>query len=394
MTEGTKGRRVVAAVLAAAMAAGCASGPSDAETAPTTVPTTASTAASSTIAATTAPTATSPPSTAETTTTTAPPPEPVTIAIAGDTSFTDGLDGADPLGQVAEVLTGYDYALVNLETAVADPGVGSPPVAKRFLFRSAPESLDLLVDAGVDGVTLGNNHVLDYGVDAVAQTLDELDARSLDRVGAGDDETEAYRPLVAEVGEWRVAIHSFSRVPCDWSAQGENLRPQVAWACPPFLERADREIEAAMADTDITIVNVHGGAEGELCPSDFMLDLYAHWADLGVDAIVSGHPHVVQGVAVIGDTPVALSTGNFAFPPARGITANSIIVELEIAPNGDDGASVGLSILPVRADGGVVRPANDAEHADILDQINRHSDGARVDADGRLVVDPAHDGAC
>lgn len=325
--------------------------------------------------------------------TTPPPPEPVTIAIAGDTSFTDGLHTADPLGQIADVLAGYDYAMVNLETAVADPGVGSPPVAKRFLFRSPPESLDLLVAAGVDGVTLGNNHVLDYGVDAVAQTLVELDSRGIDRVGAGNDEAEAYTPLIVEVGEWRVAIHSFSRVPCDWSAQGENLRPQVAWACPPFLERADAEIIEAMVDADVTIVNVHGGAEGELCPSDFMVDLYDHWAALGVDAVVSGHPHVVQGVRVIDDTSVALSTGNFAFPPARGLTANSIIVELTIS--GVPGAAdVELSILPVRADGGVVRPASEARHTEILEQINRHSSGARLDADGHLVVDPSHDGVC
>ncbi len=344
--------------------------------------------------------ATTEPATTEPPTTEPPQPRvPVVLGFAGDTTFTNGLDGRDPLSQIADQLSSYDLMTVNLETAVADPDVGRPPVAKRFLFKSPPSSLDLLVDAGVDAVTLGNNHALDFGHDAVVQTVDELDARGLLRVGAGTTEDEAYTPLVAEVGDWTVAIHSFSRVPCDWSASGENVRPEVAWACPPFLDRADQEILALLDEVDVTIVNVHGGEEGVLCPSGFMRELHEHWAALGVDVVVGGHPHVVQGVGGIdgpaGTTLVAYSTGNFAFPPASGITANSIVVELTVSePEFEADPVIEMSIWPVRADGGVMRPASEAQAEAILDQINRHSTGWRLDAAGRMESAPDQIGAC
>ena len=74
----------------------------------------------------------------------------------------------------------------------------------------------------------------------------ELGDDVADPLGGGIDEASAYAPLEVELGGWAVAIHSFSRVPCDWSWAGENVRPQVAWACDPFLELAD----AAIAEQD------------------------------------------------------------------------------------------------------------------------------------------------
>lgn len=279
--------------------------------------------------------------------------------------------------------------VVNLETAIADPEVGRPPVAKQFLFKSPPESLQLLLDAGVDVVGLANNHTLDFGADALEQTLDEIDAVGLHRVGAGVDQNDAYAPLVLDVGDWKVGIVSLSRVPCDWSASGENVRPQVAWACPPFIELADAMVEATATEADVTVVMVHGGEEGVLCPSGFMTDLEAHWAELGVDAVINGHPHVLQGITSIGDTMVAHSTGNFAFPSARGITANSAVFMLDVSEEG-----ITLRVEPVRAAGGVLTMPTDSQRAEILAQMNGVSSGWLFSDDG--VAEPAadHTGSC
>lgn len=279
--------------------------------------------------------------------------------------------------------------VVNLETAVADAGVGRPPVEKRFLFRSPPASLDLLVDAGVDVVALANNHTLDFGVEALAQTLDEIDARALRRVGAGLDEDSAYVPLIIDVGEWTVGLVSLSRVPCDWSASGNNVRPQVAWACPPLFDLAAAAAEQAMAQADVTVVMIHGGEEGVLCPSPFMVELEQTFAEMGVDAVINGHPHVLQGLTRHGDTWAAHSLGNFAFPPARGITGNSAIVQLTVSEEG-----VEMSVVPVRSDGGVLSPPSAAQRDDILGQMQRVSDGVTINADGSVVVDETVVGDC
>lgn len=314
---------------------------------------------------------------------------PIVLGFAGDTTFTNGLDERDPFGLVAGLISAPDLMVVNLETAVADVGVGRPPVDKRFLFRSPPASLDLLVNAGVDVVALANNHTLDFGADALAQTLDEIDARSLHRVGAGLDQTSAYEPLILDVGEWTVGLVSLSRVPCDWSASGENVRPQVAWACPPFFDLAEAAAREAMARSDVTIVMIHGGEEGVLCPSPFMVELEQAFAEMGVHAVINGHPHVLQGLTRHGETWIAHSLGNFAFPPARGITGNSAIVQLLVSEIG-----IEMSIVPIRSDGGVLSPPTETQREDIIGQMQRVSDGVTINGDGSVVADDASFGSC
>ncbi len=388
-------RRAGTLLLAGALlAAACGSGEVTFATTTTETPTTETPTTEPT---TTEAPPTSPPTTAPTTT--APPREQIVVGIAGDSTFTNGLETRDPFGAITELLEAPDLMIINLETAVADAGVGRPPVDKAFLFKSPPESLDLLVDAGIDGVTLGNNHTLDFGVPALEQTLDEIDARGLLRTGAGLDEAEAYTPLITEVGEWTIGIVSFSRVPCDWSASGENVREQVAWACPPFLDMADATVSEALDAADVVVVAVHGGAEGELCPSSFMTELEQRWADLGVHAVVNGHPHVLQGVTMrdgpAGRTLVAHSTGNFAFPPSRGITGNSAIIELVVSEQAAGAQpDVAMRVVPVRSDGGVLTVPTEAQRDAIIDQMNGVSNGAVVTADGSVVADPDQSGRC
>ncbi len=314
---------------------------------------------------------------------------PITLGFAGDTSFTNGLDSQDPFAAVGDLLSAPDLMVVNLETAIADPDVGSVFVAKDFLFRSPPESLELVVDAGIDAVVLANNHTLDFGPDAMAQTLREVDNAGLHRVGAGLTTEEAYTPLLVEVGDWTVGLVGLSRVPCDWSASGENTRPWVAWACPTLLDRADAMVSAAVDAADVVVVVVHGGAEGVLCPSDHMVELEQRWADLGADVVIDGHPHVLQGVTSWGETMVVHSTGNFAFPSARGITANSAVFLVEISEDG-----IGLRVEPVRADGGVLSIPTPAQRQAILDQINSVSSGWQLDGSGRAVHSPGVTGNC
>jgi hypothetical protein len=322
------------------------------------------------------------------TTTTSAPRAPIVLGFAGDTSFTHGNHQRDPLGAVAGLLSRPDLMVVNLETAIADEGVGRPD-DKQFVFRSPPASVDLLVEAGVDAVALANNHVLDYGPEAVAQTVRELDARGVHRAGAGVDEAEAYRPAIVPVGDWTVGLVSVSRVPCDWSASGVNVRPQVAWACPPFLDQVDASVAEARAAADVVVVMAHGGVERDLCPSPAMGELVSRLADLGVDLVVNSHPHVLQGVEQVGDALVIHSTGNFAFPSARGLTANSAVFLVEVSEQG-----LGLQVEPVLVPGGIAVPAEGGSRQAILDQITEHSFGWVVDADGSARPDPTAVGAC
>ncbi len=314
---------------------------------------------------------------------------PITLAFAGDTSFHNSLHLLDPLASAQRTLSLPDFTVVNLETAIAPPTVGLPPVSKEFLFRSNPESVDALTEAGIDAVTMANNHALDYGAEALQYGLGALREAGVHTIGAGTGPEEAYEPLVVPVGDWSIGIAAFSRVPCDWSWAGENIRPQVAWACPAFLDKADAVVAQLVDEVDLAVVMVHGGTEGQLCPDAVMTGLNRRWASAGVGLVVNSHPHVVQGVTSIDETIVIQSTGNFAFPPSSGLTANSAVFFATLSEQG-----LLVSVEPFVSEGGVLSDGSSVRRASILSQIDQYSSGWRVLSDGRAVQDPSHDGLC
>lgn len=334
----------------------------------------ASTAPAST---TTSTTTTSTTTTTTTTTTTLPP---ITIGFAGDTSFTHGLHGRDPLGDIAAALEKPDVMIVNLETTVAEPDVGRA-IQKRFTFKSPPVSGQLLFDAGVDVAALANNHALDFGPEAVARTIEILEAAGVATVGTGPDRNEAYSALRLEVEGWDLAILSFSRVPCDSPEPGESYIEEVAWACSDF-EKLTLDAVAAAANADFTIVMVHWGIQRNKCPADHQFDLAAKWVGAGADAVIGSHPHVLQGVERIEGAWVVHSTGNFAFPSARNESSYSAIFTMTITGDGEE-----LAATPIRIQQG--RPVvAQASRAGILEDLTRRSFGYTFDESGAVVATP------
>lgn len=325
------------------------------------------TAAPSTLVATT---------TTETTTTTTTLP-PITVGFAGDTSFTHGLDGRDPLGDVADELSTPDVMVLNLETTVAEADVGSA-IEKRFTFKSPPVTGRLLAEAGVDVAALANNHALDYGPAAVVRTIEILGEAGVATAGTGRSRDEAYEALRLDVSGWDLAILSFSRVPCDAPEPGESYIEEVAWACPQFDDLTIGAVAAA-ADADFTVVMVHWGIQREVCPAQHQRQLAASWIEAGADAIVGSHPHVLQGVEQIDGAWVVHSTGNFAFPSARNASSYSAMFVMTI------GAGVTkLEAIPIRIEKG--RPVLAiASREGILDDLTHRSFGYTFGEDGSAV---------
>jgi poly-gamma-glutamate synthesis protein (capsule biosynthesis protein) len=311
----------------------------------------------------------------------------ITLGFAGDTSFTHDLDERDPLGDITAELSAPDLMVVNLETTVAESDVGTR-VDKTYTFKSPPRSVDLLVDAGIDAVQLANNHTLDFQRPALLRTLELLDAGDVAYAGAGPDPDAAYAPRFLQVKDWTIGLVAFSRVPCDWSASGENTRPEVAWTCDPFVVDAMASVEAAAAASDLVVVMVHWGIERDHCPQSYQRDLAEAWAAIGADLVIGGHPHVLQGVERIGDTWLVNSTGNFAFPSAREASARSAMFEFTVTE--DD---VSLRAIPLRITGGRPHPATGDDAAAILQDLSRWSFGWDFDDDGVAMVTDA-ESAC
>jgi poly-gamma-glutamate synthesis protein (capsule biosynthesis protein) len=236
----------------------------------------------------------------------------VTLAFAGDVHFMDrtaGLlaDGASAFGPIADTLRSADVSMVNLETAVTDRGAPEP---KEFHFRAPATAFDAVKAAGVDLVTIANNHALDYGRVGLGDTLDNARKAEVPAIGAGSNATEAYAPWVTTVRGTTIAFVAVSQIhelESSWAAAAD--RSGVAMAGD--AARATEAVRAAKARADVVVVYVHWGREGSSCPTPEMKTFAARMAAAGATVVVGTHAHLLLGDGQLGKTYVAYGLGNF-----------------------------------------------------------------------------------
>jgi poly-gamma-glutamate synthesis protein (capsule biosynthesis protein) len=246
-----------------------------------------------------------------------PSPSPagdITLAFAGDVHFTERTAAllADPtsaFGPIASVLKGADVAMVNLETAVTDGGTPEP---KQYHFRAPSSAYDAVKAAGVDVVSIGNNHTLDYGQVGLADTLDNARKVGVPAVGAGRDAAEAYAPWVTTVRGTRIAYVAVSQVhELEWSWAARDDRAGIAMAVN--TARSVAAVRAARQMADVVVVYVHWGQEGNSCPTAEMKKFAASMAEAGADAVLGTHAHLLLGDGWLGNTYVGYGLGNFVW---------------------------------------------------------------------------------
>lgn len=258
--------------------------------------------------------------TAVPTTTTADPlgsGQPVTFAFGGDVAFESAnaerlaADPSSVMSLVAPALSEAELAVVNLETAVTEGGTAAP---KQFTFRAPPSAWSALDAAGVDVVSMANNHGLDFGVEGLEDSLDTAAAAGMPVVGIGRSEDEAFAPWRTTVNGQRIAVIGATQVLDDplieeWTATGD--RPGLASA--KRVDRLVEEVQRARVDADTVVVFLHWGVEQQDCPSGDQETLAATLVQAGADVVVGSHAHRVQGAGRLGEAFVAYGLGNFTF---------------------------------------------------------------------------------
>ena len=233
-------------------------------------------------------------------------------------------EGVDPFTKVEPGLSSANVAIVNLEMAITERG---EPYDKEFVFRAPGSAALTLAGAGIDVVSLANNHILDFGSEGLEDTISVLDEVGILRPGAGANNAEAYAPRVLVLdNEIRVAFVSASAIiPGGFSAGAE--RPGIAdakWAIPRVLAA----VRAAASGNDVVVVSIHWGVERATCPSQDQRDLAQQLIEAGANLILGHHPHVLQPIETFDRTVIAYSLGNFAWHPRYGITGDTGVLEI------------------------------------------------------------------
>lgn len=234
---------------------------------------------------------------------------PVSMLVAGDCILSREA-GDTPIGpDLTERVKSADLSLVNLEAPVTD---APPPLAKSGPHKhSAPQTAQVLAAAGFDGVTLANNHIMDYGPGGLSQTVQACEEADLDHVGAGDSTEAAFDPIVHRIQGRDISILNM----CEREfGEATDRSAGTAWL---GHRSADAHIEAASEYSDVVVVIVHGGTEYAPFPPPHLQDRFREVIDRGADLVVGHHPHVPQGWERYGDGLIVYSLGNFLFEQSK-----------------------------------------------------------------------------
>ena len=368
---------------------------------------------------------------------------PITMNFVGDIMMgrrfedSDGIistQGVEALFEPTIDLLGNaaDITVANLEIPLTNQGVPHP--TKGIVFRSAPENVSGLIYAGIDVVSLANNHILDYMETGMIQTMNILNEAGILHSGAGLNSYEAYSPAFKSVKGQTIAFLSTS----DRTGQYNNYQPFLhagenksgfAYMTPYYIKQ---QIQSVKDFSDIVVAEMHAGSEYSLSPgSDYdyidfperfenlktnpasqtgftinpktgrevddyswRLDRPQMWdrairhfaVDEGADLVIVHHPHIIQGVEVYNSKLIAHSLGNFIFDLNYPETYPSMILNINFNQNG----LVHSTILPLYIDDYLTKPANGELGNYILDYMAMKSKEldtyVHVDTDNQIAT--------
>lgn len=307
--------------------------------------------------------------------------EPVTLLFTGDVLLSDyvlnnynssGIDGVLSPDMLRE-LRNADITVINNEFPFSTQGTKAPD--KQFTFRVDPKYVSVLTDMGVDIAGLANNHVLDYGSDALQDTFATLDAADIDYMGAGDDLARASALITKEVSGKTFGFLAASRVIPVVSWDVQNASPGVFTTYDPTKLVA--AIEAARDSCDYLTVFVHWGIERDEYPQDYQVSMAKQYIDAGADLVIGSHPHVLQGITYYKDKPIFYSLGNFIFNQSIPKTA-----AVKVTIDGENEPV--FQLIAGTASNARTIACDDPEKTAVYDYLESISTGIAIDDEGIL----------
>lgn len=311
----------------------------------------------------------------------------VSLLFAGDVLLSNHvLQAYQKAGGISGVLDeGYrleigqaDFFMVNEEFPFSNRGVAAAD--KEYTFRLAPEWVSVLQEMRIDGVTLANNHALDFGQEALLDTCEVLDQAGILHTGAGANLAAAKEPVIIEKDGIRVGVIGTTRV-----------IPEAGWAAgnshPGMLSTYDAtvvlaEIKELRENCDVVVVMVHWGIERDEKPQEYQRTLGKQYIDAGADLVVGSHPHVLQGIEFYNGRPIVYSLGNFVFGSSIPQT-----MLLQVSLSADSG-QMSYRLLPGTSSAGYTRMLTDAgKLQEFYQYMERISFGVTFDEQGVIQID-------
>ena len=209
-----------------------------------------------------------------------------------------------------------DLRIINLETSVTSSN--DYWQGKGINYRMHPRNFPCLTAASIDGCTLANNHVLDWGNAGLKETLATLKQAHIKTAGAGANDKEAQAPALFEIpGKGRVILFSFgdvsSGVPYNWKASknkaGVNVLNNLS---KKTIRQIANQVNAVKGKNDIVVASIHwGGNWGYQIPGEHTHFAHGLIDEANVDVVHGHSSHHPKGIEVYRNKPIIYGCGDF-----------------------------------------------------------------------------------
>lgn len=225
-----------------------------------------------------------------------------------------------PKGIVRDMTKAADLAIANHESPIPDDWDFH---LHGYVFSGKPALTEIFTRAGIDWMSLANNHIKDYGTDGIADTRKNLDRYGVKYSGAGKDLDQARNYSILTVKGVRVAI-----IPCTAIAPSIFATPTSGGGMPCKNRYLVPDIREARTRADFVIVFPHWGVEYDRDPQIYQRNWVQKWRRAGADLVLGAHSHVAGAIEEVDGMPVFYSMGNFIFDQNwRTETMESFLLE-------------------------------------------------------------------
>lgn len=291
--------------------------------------------------------------------------QPVVLLFAGDVVLSRHIesqvgDRFDYVFDKWNEVGPYDVFMVNLEHPVTQ---ATTKVPKEFNFKMHPKYLRTLQLGGINIINAANNHVADYGLQGIYDTMRYLDSAGIRYVGIGKNLAEARKPVIFEKNGKKIGFlgyHGGGK----FAAMGHQ-----AGIAPRYGQYIAEDVARLRPEVDYVIVNFHWGTELEENPSNGQIQLAHQVIDAGADLIVGHHPHILQGIERYKGKVIAYSLGNFIFGGNFRSSYSTAVLKVALSTTGAD-----VGLLPIQVSDWQPHLPSERVKAEVFDVIRKRSE--------------------
>lgn len=279
-----------------------------------------------------------------------PPPEPVIeeppvpelrFMAVGDIMIGRGvsmrlkkMDGVydNAFAKVSSYMNMGDVVFANLESPFTDSTHGLDK-NRKIVLKAEPEAVSALKDAGINLISLSNNHIMDYYEKGLFDTMDLLDQNDIKHAGGGRNIEEARKPAIIEKNGLKIGMLAYTDM-AELTFAGKPYLsfaagPEKSGVVPRKYETIREDILKYRDQVDLLAVSLHWGVEDSFKVSVEQVEFAHKLIDDGADIILGHHPHRAQGIELYNGKPIFYSLGNFLFDQNDKENMESFIIDMK-----------------------------------------------------------------